>query len=1229
MVRKKGKRKHITSTQIFIILLFVLIVAFGAIYLFSGTGDNVVGQAAGDTVPYLNFAGREVYLQGGAFGNYLCITDSNYLNACSNKEDIQGTHWVLESAGEKKFYLKHVKTGKYLLAQSGEHKWSGSGNYINIFIYVTSGKENLGNKWVFDQSKGPNYGLKSESGQYLLIRDSHAPIYVELHTKFYLTKPNDYSSVFKVLDAVDVIKQDAICAKKGEIQQDAQGESFACVNNNKDGNTDDVLQWQSLKDFGDLLLGDLEKDITAAYIKASTCTSNGISEDKTDLCYLKKIVPCDVWRGPENYDGKYFCPGSSQPVWLECNKVNSGTTNKNGEKYCDGTKWLDCTKKLDGTYKGTKQCVSGFWVTDASIADDKLFEVTLDKTKRKINNVNYDLCDINTGSLSDRATICKADVPVTPTIYSLQALKAKPDLMPVVYDIGQNTKVLLNYVAPTDKTKIVSAILHKEIESEVSASFSLGSFSSNLAAGQRLALQLKGQPEIYLLSHPKDQLFSFENLQLEELKGSSIITKETKGNFYQFKFPGGFITIEDKGSTVEITSVQAGEAIVSSAKTNILSEVYEISFDFNNPVKLKDFDEDVISVCSNDQSKDPNALRVCLNNKELSEGLLDEGILTKIKMTHGELAMLYRYENNKKTGYLFNFKKIDESGLLVDYNYFPEAMAAGRRLALEFSGHLYLLTHPVKDVIAMEEASIFTFTKDKNPPDKLLGDNFRAEALVADGKIVIERDPEKKELPYTIKGLTKAQLAETVTDLSSEFQAQMSSKIPIKISNENLGSIAVDSGNDVTGDLQNFKIFASGTSKTFLLKDKVPFSTGNVLFYYVATQGDIKKADLYYLHDLDKIPSAQQNYDDGFIKTFTSGKKIGLLYKGQYYLLGFKGASNSFVISDVVLTTIGGSPVAGNAVGSKIDFSVPDGILSVWIENKPTGKDIIWFTAEDLSTKIFQKEQYSTLLTPASDIKIGNMVYSLNDEGVTQGQEGGVFLEISGAKPVLLNKDVLWLDQYKTNVFWYQGTKNGVKTVSVQPVVVIPPEGKTLDDWSNILDKVKDAKSKALYWQGEYFDFVGDKSLSSFSLRSIPEGNTYPIQHVQEGKNFLSNGTFVFKEHLLFAEQKPLTSDITKASLELTPVTHQLLTVDGLNTSIYSPPLIFVTSVGGPLYSMSYTKVNNNLFVTGSLVSPAKVFLKMSLPEGKSTKILFPDQTTGTIEVLNVTSPKPLFKITK
>ncbi|NQV91973.1 hypothetical protein HQ489_05870, partial [Candidatus Woesearchaeota archaeon] len=274
------------------------------------------------------------------------------------------------------------------------------------------------------------------------------------------------------------------------------------------------------------------------------------------------------------------------------------------------------------------------------------------------------------------------------------------------------------------------------------------------------------------------------------------------------------------------------------------------------------------------------------------------------------------------------------------------------------------------------------------------------------------------------------------------------------------------------------------------------------------------------------------------------------------------------------------------------------------------------------------------VLTPASKIKIGTVTYSLNDEGVTAGKEGGVFLEISNANPVLLNKDVVWLDEINKNnhLFWYQGTKNGVKTVSIQPIVIIDSNVVELDDWSNILDKAKDAKSKALYWQGEYFEFVGDKSLSSFSLRSIPEGNTYPIQNFKEGTNFLSNGTFAFKEHLLFAEQTP-AQDITKASLKLTPVTYNLLTSAGLNTtaaSAYKSPLSFVTTVGGPLYSISYSKVNNNdnnLFITGSLFSPLKLFLKMALPEGKPTKILFPDLTTATIEVLNTTTSE--IKITK
>jgi hypothetical protein len=60
---------------------------------------------------------------------------------------------------------------------------------------------------------------------------------------------------------------------------------------------------------------------------------------------------------------------------------------------------------------------------------------------------------------------------------------------------------------------------------------------------------------------------------------------------------------------------------------------------------------------------------------------------------------------------------------------------------------------------------------------------------------------------------------------------------------------------------------------------------------------------------------------------------------------------------------------------------------------------------------------------------------------------------------------------------------------------------------------------------------------------------------------------------------------------------------------------------------MTHSTVNKNLFVVGSLFTPAKSFLKMLIPEGKSTKILFPDLTLGTIEVLNTTTSE--IRITK
>ena len=287
-------------------------------------------------------------------------------------------------------------------------------------------------------------------------------------------------------------------------------------------------------------------------------------------------------------------------------------------------------------------------------------------------------------------------------------------------------------------------------------------------------------------------------------------------------------------------------------------------------------------------------------------------------------------------------------------------------------------------------------------------------------------------------------------------------------------------------------------------------------------------------------------------------------------------------------------------------------------------------TAVELTTQEFNADDYSTFLTKETPVKVNKVTYQLKDSGFTSTLDTQARI-IEGN-----NEDtfkVLKKDQVEPidgHLFWFKGKNaKGLKEISVQPIVEIKEgQKKTIDDWGDILAKAKDAKSKAILWQGEYFDLVGDKKLASYSLRSIPEGDTFPIKNIQVADDETENGTFAFHEHLLFATQV-LDLKTTEASLELTPVTHKLLTSTGLNTTDHGKVLSFVTTVDGPLYVMTHSTVNKNLFVVGSLFTPAKSlsFLKMLIPEGKSTKILFPDLTLGTIEVLNPTTSE--IRITK
>jgi len=688
----------------------------------------------------------------------------------------------------------------------------------------------------------------------------------------------------------------------------------------------------------------------------------------------------------------------------------------------------------------------------------------------------------------------------------------------------------------------------------------------------------------------------------------------------------------------------------TASLTYELSSGYELTFAQNKPLSVKDLNTE-FSFCTGEGGDNPiftEFLVLCQNDQKYQT--LDKNVLFPITIDSANVAFLYQYTDDTKVGSLFLRKDLGPQEQIFDANEFGNAMVTGKRIALQFENRIYLLEHGKANIFSLLNMKLKIYGESTVEIYEAKGSVNKVEFLLPEGKIILQADTTGNVPVFKISALTKAEIVSQEIDLNNELSVIMSSEYAVKINDHpKLGTIKAHA-DDLNLDADSFKVEFEGVSKLALAKG-VPYvkdkgTDGSALLYYdeINIQGDKAIKSLYVFQHFDITNTKKsRDYNNEFIKTSTGGNEFVVQYKQAFYRVSYadppKDSVTLFSLEKLQLKSLDGKntyvPKDVNLEKKTVTFIVPEGGI---VFEKKDEQNLLEFHTQsevELTTQEFKSEDYSTILTENTPVKVNGATYQLVDSGFTStlDSQARIIKGNSADTFKVLKKDQLEVvDGNKlslSHLFWYKGRNaEGVKEISVQPIVVVTNSKVIIDDWGDILAKAKDAKSKAIWWQNEYFDLVGDQKLASYSLRTIPEGNTYPIQNIKVADDETENGTFAYKEHLLFAKQV-LNLNTTEASLELTPVTHQLLTVDGLNTSIYSPPLIFVTSVGGPLYSMSYTKLNNNLIVTGGLVSPVKVFLKMSLPEGKSTKILFPDQTTGTIEVLNVTSSPPLFKITK
>jgi len=1013
----------------------------------------------------------------------------------------------------------------------------------------------------------------------------------------------------------------------------------------------------------------LTVDQTLEHPGAKLCSYTGINYlDPSILCYAGKEAICAggdlgeysafvslmsvlmIQSQGAAETAPYFCDGF---YWHECNQFNynklfnaplasAKCTTKGGKAHFELVGVTDYTINLDNLYETRYLSMTALewlpqeFITYLGPVGGPQFMTFFGKiVVGPEAEVGYSFCDLDTAKVSDQGTICEyADLPSeTPTakivIDSVSELKSgaeqplEKDGLLFLYE-GQS----IGFGGPgvQGPFKVADIILLKEIPAGEDIILPLQPFYNNLITGQRLAVKFEG--EYYLLSHPNAPMFDFNNLKLIHLPTlQEFPAKHIPKNFYQFEVFGDqdkALNIYNQGDQIVFTITKPGEAPQVYPLPYDLSQKYEIPFSSSEPVKLVDLADTLLTVCTTDNPADPLNLLICEDGQQ--KLTLQRDQLTEAEIEGQKVALLFEIVteadgSQKKQAHLFWRIELSNTIIDLDYNDLINNFVAGRRIAFSFGESVYLAKHPASQFISLPSIELSTYTESGKTVYPASGSEKKVGFLIPEGKIILERDFSTPPPPFKVKALTKQQIIDQPIDLEKQLFASMSNQIPVKITNPDFGIISVNPEDDISADKDLFKI-STEEKLDFILKYGVPVVKENTLFYYFSASIDagefVKAVKIYRLYDLSNQQTGEHAFNDEFIKIFTAGNELAFKFDKSYYLLGYKGATEGtkafFSLNDLTLKALNGSAeygVIADLEAQTATFEVPEGNILIWKDGIHNLLEFSAATKDILTLEEF--EEYSMLLTSENKIKINEVTYKICDNSNTEISDK-IVLFCYGTEQKLLALDTPIILDGK--LFWYQGKINGLKKIKVYSTEWITDEPITYPTWGDLQAKVIAGKSPAFSWQKQYFELTGTQNLDTFALKTIPDGELYPIQNVQSSIEDLQNGTFVFQSHLLQAVQE--WAEGYNIQLSLTPLGYLLVTEEGFNLSADQNDLLFTPSLGAPIYYVDLTKFYPELALV-ILYDKEEIFAFYLLPPGKIQVVLLPNGEVIEIEAISTT----------
>ena len=818
------------------------------------------------------------------------------------------------------------------------------------------------------------------------------------------------------------------------------------------------------------------------------------------------------------------------------------------------------------------------------------------------------ICDNKGGTekVLDKVTVCAGTVvyKVLDSTPSLAKTNAKP-----FTDTTHTTHITFLYDEPAPGAKkAVRAILTSTLDKELS--FPLGTFANNFAAGQSLMLILDGEYYLLTTSTVAD-LFSFEKTKLAHIPTKKeFAPKSVPGTpWYTFQTLGQkTIAVGVLENEVKISSLGPGEAPAAYVTPYSLTQLHEVQFTFNTPVKILDPSlVGQLAICKTDNKADTQQALVCRNDAE--QFTLKRNVLELRDLNGEKYAFLYEVVNNEKQVSVFTIQDLSRTldFMLGDtrklvYNDFINSVIVGRRMAVKFNERLYLLHHPVSPIISLLNLQLIAYEGAATTTLKAAGSEDLVEFTGLEGeKIFLQRNYGVPPPPFELSGKSVEELKPV--NLKEDLFTSLSSKGAVTIVNPAFGKVSAAS-DDTKLYQPTFKVFSTEKKLAYTLPYRQPLVVdGSTLFYYhaaeIAGAKPIKTALIYQFYDLSK-QAQKRPFNDVFVASFTGGRELALQYNQAYYLLGHKGNPGAVKFYDPAQLTLrylnGTESFPVTVEGGDAQFTIPDGRITVKVNIEEKVMTFSAVSIEKLAAAV-KFTEYMSELTPANLVEFGDgtilrlcfkEVYAplvsarLCGEKDTQKVFDAIADPAAGATPVLIIDN----NKYVLEANGQTGEKKKVfihSLLELKKGESLPlPKVQEQISWVKFSNDVLAKKYPVFNFSGAlYLPLAQSPKLESLSFAPFPAGA--PQQSIRNLKKLTPisfSGTFVLNDTVLLVEQQETQDEKIPLVVSFTAAEYSYLPDDGsfirLNTAV-GGSINFVTQLDQVPYMLKVSDVSGDL----------------------------------------------------